>query len=543
MLFRLKTIIPLLLLIALEGCSSTALKEKTVLVNRTKNQVNTAVIKKSSEDDQIDVRAYNYYVNGTIFEEMNDYEGAADQYKRALQIYPTSYQIRLSLAQTLFQMQQYVGALETLETINPEDSDVWQLRAACFRQLGEINSARAAYLEVINVDSSNTLAYSYLASLYRQQEKLDSVIWAYQNLLRLRPDNYRLWSELGKLYTQQRSLTQAQEAYWKSIELVNDESNIIAYILLGELYESLGKNDSALMIYHNGAYVAPDDIMINRMIANLYVHMDSLTQAIPYARSVVELSPFDRTAIRRLGSICFGADSLDRADSIFSSLVDIGDRHPLNYYYLGRVSILNENYQRSLEFFVPLTQIADSIVETWLDLAYVYRQLGDETNELATYRNGLNHMRDEESGVQLLFALGAAYERYNHFQEAVEIFEEIIAQVPNHYQAMNYLGYMLADRGERLEYARDLLEQVITNVPDNPAYLDSYGWVYYRMGNYKKALIYLEEAVTLDNDPVILDHLGDAYKAVGDMESARQSWRKALEISPDNDEIREKLNR
>jgi tetratricopeptide (TPR) repeat protein len=201
----------------------------------------------------------------------------------------------------------------------------------------------------------------------------------------------------------------------------------------------------------------------------------------------------------------------------------------------------NEQLERARDEFIVLTQLADSVYESWLDLGFAYRQLGQQNKEIETYQTGISHMRDDAGRSRLLFALGAAYERYTMIPEAVATFEEVIAANPDYDQALNYLGYMLADRGERLSYARDLLERAVALSPDNAAYLDSYGWVFYRLGDYEEALVYLKKAVNLDSDPVIFDHLGDVYKAVGNIDQARTWWQKALEMDPDNEEIKEKL--
>ncbi|MEA3297770.1 MAG: tetratricopeptide repeat protein, partial [candidate division Zixibacteria bacterium] len=77
--------------------------------------------------------------------------------------------------------------------------------------------------------------------------------------------------------------------------------------------------------------------------------------------------------------------------------------------------------------------------------------------------------------------------------------------------------------------------------PENAAFLDSYGWAFYHLGQHREALKQLKKAAELDNDPVIYDHLGDSYKAVGNMSQARQWWRKALEQDPQNKDIKRKL--
>ena len=99
----------------------------------------------------------------------------------------------------------------------------------------------------------------------------------------------------------------------------------------------------------------------------------------------------------------------------------------------------------------------------------------------------------------------------------------------------------LADRGIRLEYARDLLERAVKLEPKNAAYLDSYGWVYFRLGDLNKAINYLTQAAELTSDATIFDHLGDAYSAQGNPAEARVWWQKALDIDPQNASIADKL--
>ena len=108
---------------------------------------------------------------------------------------------------------------------------------------------------------------------------------------------------------------------------------------------------------------------------------------------------------------------------------------------------------------------------------------------------------------------------------------------------MNYLGYLDAEAGEHLEEARALIERALELDPENGAYLDSLGWVYFKMGRLDEAVAHLERAAALlDTDAVIFDHLGEAYFKRRDPEQARRNWERALELSP-TDAIRHKLER
>ena len=114
----------------------------------------------------------------------------------------------------------------------------------------------------------------------------------------------------------------------------------------------------------------------------------------------------------------------------------------------------------------------------------------------------------------------------------------------HHLDAMNYLGYLDAEAGEHLEEAKRLIERALALDPDNGAYVDSLGWVYFKMGHTEEAVQFLERASRLlDSDPVIFDHLGDAYFKQQDLDGARRSWERALELNPEHLSARVKLDR
>ncbi len=534
----------LLLLLAIGimgGCSSTVVKHE--IKAEGWNQKTNKPIELEPVADKIDPEAFFYWSNGTIYEAAGMYYQASESYRRALAIYPDSYEIRRTLAEVLFKIQHFDDVLAVLQPISPVTADVWELRGATMRAIGSEDSALVCYRESVKLDSSSSSAFSYLAAAYRRLGMVDSTAWAYEHLCRLRPNNYRLWFELGKLEMQLADFEKAETAFRKSLEIRNDITNTMSLIGLSDIYKVRKQPDSARQVLKEALEIDSSNVIVYRQLASIYIQGNQLDSALIYTRKEASLMPLDKPTMRRLGMLYFYLDSLNTADSVFSALVSDGDRHPLNYRYLGRIALTRKNFDDALQDFELLVQLEDSSYENWLDLAYTYRQLEQEENEIKTYQTGLNHIpeSDSEGKHRLLFGLAIAYDNYGKFDKAVETFEELIALAANYHQALNYLGYLLAEHGVRLSYARELIERALKESPNNPAYLDSYGWVFYRLGEFDKALEQLKKAVELDNDPVIFDHLGDTYKATGDMNKARVWWKKALELDPENEALKEKL--
>jgi len=129
------------------------------------------------------------------------------------------------------------------------------------------------------------------------------------------------------------------------------------------------------------------------------------------------------------------------------------------------------------------------------------------------------------------FLLGAAYERSGKREQAVAEFRGLLKADPDYHAALNYLGYMFAERGENLDEARKLIEKAVALEPDNGAYVDSLGWVYYRLGRLEQARSALERATRLETaDGTVQEHLGDVYGAMGQRDRAGEAYRRAIAL-------------
>ena len=136
---------------------------------------------------------------------------------------------------------------------------------------------------------------------------------------------------------------------------------------------------------------------------------------------------------------------------------------------------------------------------------------------------------------RLLYSRGVAYERINRWPEGQADLQAALKQRPDEPELLNYLGYSWIDRGEHLQEALAMVEKAVASDPRSGAMVDSLGWAYYRMGDYKQAVQRLEEAVELEaGDPEINNHLGDAYWKVGRKEEAQFQWRRVLTLKPDD---------
>ena len=145
----------------------------------------------------------------------------------------------------------------------------------------------------------------------------------------------------------------------------------------------------------------------------------------------------------------------------------------------------------------------------------------------------------------LYYSRGVSLERSGDFVAADVDLRQALTLNPEEPQVLNYLGYSLVDRGEKLDEALGMIERAVAARPDSGAILDSLAWAYFRLGRYQDALKPMEQASLLEPvDPVVTDHLGDVYWAVGRTREATYQWRRALSYGPEEKEavrIRQKI--
>jgi len=195
------------------------------------------------------------------------------------------------------------------------------------------------------------------------------------------------------------------------------------------------------------------------------------------------------------------------------------------------------------------TQRVDDGIDVLNDLAAAYPDvpvahatLGDflsrqdRYDEALTAYNAAISMYEAQNNLrwQLYYARGIIHERLKIWPNADQDFRSALALNPDQASVLNYLGYSLIERGEKLDEAMEMITKAVEIEPNSGYIVDSLGWGKFRLGQYEEAVPDLERAAELmATDPIVNDHLGDAYWAVGRKNEARFQWRRALSFNPE----------
>jgi tetratricopeptide (TPR) repeat protein len=164
--------------------------------------------------------------------------------------------------------------------------------------------------------------------------------------------------------------------------------------------------------------------------------------------------------------------------------------------------------------------------EAHMALASVYAETDRGVQAVKVLQDAQTRFPDE---TRITFELGAVFERQQRYADAEAAFRAVITRDPRHAPALNYLGYMLAERGERLDESVDLIRRALQVEPDNGSYLDSLGWAYFKGGQFELAETHLRQAAgQLTTNSVVLDHYGDVLFELGRLDAAIEAWTQAL---------------
>jgi len=177
--------------------------------------------------------------------------------------------------------------------------------------------------------------------------------------------------------------------------------------------------------------------------------------------------------------------------------------------------------------------------QLYVVLGIVYRESGRPEKALDAFAKAVE-LDGEDAQAQFYLAtqLSEAHRR----DEARKVLRKVLTIDPNHADALNYLGYLDAEDGVNLEQAKANIERALAQDPHSGAYLDSLGWVNYKLGDLHRAVKLLEQAVeAAGNDPVVLEHLADTYFRLGERELARKTYQRAIENGADEIKMAEKL--
>jgi tetratricopeptide (TPR) repeat protein len=409
---------------------------------------------------------------GVAYEQMRDFASAADVFKRALELKPDNVQIKQALAQDLLYSEQYDEALKL-------------------------------YTELAEADPKDSRAPVRLSEIYRQKKMFDKA---------------------------RAELVKAKALDPENLEVLYDE--VILLEAEGKSEESITRLRAILDETAKKSYTAQEKesrTMLLDKLAALYREARQYPKAVETLRQIGEVDPqAGGRASANIVETYRIAKDLSAAQAESDSALKKYPKDPVvkaTHAYL--LADMGKVDQAAAEIKTMLNGEKDR--ETYIALAEVYEKgkRYAEMEKALDQAQKLSQSKQEQESIY--FKRGSMFERMKKYSAAEVEFRKVIEINPKSSSALNYLGYMLADRGERLEEARDMIRKALEIEPNNGAYLDSLGWVNFRLNRLDEAEQNLRRSIEVINgDPTVYDHLGDVYLKEGKIKDAIAQWQLSL---------------
>lgn len=501
-------------------------------------------------------------------------EAALSELQEARKLSPDSTELDMLLAQAYRDRGDYTQAAEACQGLierRPRDQQAMLLLADIHQRAGNASEARKLYEQLVARRSREGEPYERLSETLAAEGEfaralvvLAKGVEAGATWEKLAP---RIDELLGKAANAKEIL---EEALGSTAE---GERRFCFYFISGRLAELAEDSASAIQYYEKSKELFPSFSPAYAYQALAQIKLGSSADAIVTLEQARAKNVFFPHLNELLGKLYFEEDRLTEAEQAFKEELKKHGSSPAAHFFLGltyerlaNTSSAQEELRTALDLDPENLAMLNAFARFYLRhhmqvdeaIKLVKRALDKEPDKpelvsdlaWAHYLKGngpeadkLLQRAEELAGVDVEahYYIASVLHRLEMQKQVEAKLRYILTLDPGHAPSNNDLGYLYAQQDKNLEEARGLVGRALEKEPDNAAYIDSLGWVYFKQGKLEDALEQLQRAGLGASDAEIYEHLGDVLDKLGRKEEARDAWRKALELEPDRASLKQKL--
>jgi tetratricopeptide (TPR) repeat protein len=481
-------------------------------------------------------------VLGQLYTVKHQNEKAEEQFKAAQDIDPDSEEVVLNLSRLYAENGDLAHAAKVIEAV-PVSERTPKMEftlGAVYDQSKRTKDAIEAYKRAADLDPEDAHNLGALAQALLNDNQLDEALKEYRQLADADPEDASTLVHISEILRRQGKYDEALATVKKAVK--KDPDSPEAGYNEGLLLDVLGRYDEAAQVYEhmveltshaNGAYTADEKnnraIFLERL-GSVYHEQNKVNEAIAAYQKMIELGGDSaQRGYQNQVDVYRDAKMFDKAIEVSRKAVEADPKNrDLKLMLAGELVDQGKEDEGIAMARGMINNSADDR-EVWITLGLIYTRIHKWKDAEDALNKATPLTTKKEDTVYLLFLKGSLAERQKHFEPAEQYFHEALDVDPNNAAVLNYLGYMLADKGTRLPEALKMIRKAVELEPMNGAYLDSLGWTYFKLGQYELAEENLRQAVERDqSDPTVHDHLGDLYEKTGRIRLAAAQWELSL---------------
>jgi tetratricopeptide (TPR) repeat protein len=500
----------------------------------------------------------NHLLLGRLYILNKDLLRAEEEFKAARGVDPTSEEAVSNLAYLYNEEGDAKKAIATLNSLPEEQrsAKLYSILGYTYEQQHDYKNAIRAYKKAVDLDKDNLDAIRGMAQNLLNDGQTEAALAQYQQVIDADPQDAQAYLRISDIYRRQGKFDAALDMLNKADSLMQDLLEVPYNKAL--IFEAQGKYDESIQLLQGlvekstkpaGNYSAPERnnraVFLERL-GSVYRETGKTQLAVDTFRKLLDLG--DENAERgyqQLVDTYREAKQWSQATEVAQEAVKkMPNDKSLKLVLAGQLAD-NGQADQGVAQAKALLKGKPEDREVYVALAQMHTRLKrwKDAEEALDNADRLSTKPDDKQAV--LFLRGSAYERQKKYDLAEEVFRKILSTDPSNAMVLNYLGYMLADRGVRIEEALAYIKKAVDQEPQNGAYLDSLGWAYFKLNNMELAEENLRKASErIPNDPTVHQHLGDVYQKTGRLRIAAAQWERAIDewnrsvpADVDNDEL------
>ena len=455
------------------------------------------------------------------------------------------------------------------------DSDNIEARKALTAlalQQGDLDEVVTQMDYLLSESADPEESFRMVTLVLARHEDREAAVSATQRLVDRYPDSPHAWMALSRLAVIAEQLDVAHDAVGHALEL--QPGNPDAIILKAQVLVRQERKPEATALLGDAVAGNPQDTDLLFAYGRMLLDADDLEGAKQQFARVVKIDPTHTDGLYSLALLELETENFAAGERYLRQLLEHKHHVQNAYYYLGYATMEQGRDKEALEWYQKV-ESGDYWSQAQLRVASIMVKQGDigrmqdlmrtlrqKNPTMATqlyiiegqvlsdaglhqpafdlYGKALNHAPEDED---LLYSYSLSAEKLGKLDVAERTMRQILAKDPDNVRTLNALGYTLADRTDRYEEALQYISKAYAQEPDDPAIIDSMGWVHFRLGDLDKALEYLQQAWELSKDSEIGAHLGEVLWMRGDRDAARAVWEASRKSKPDNPVLLEVINR
>lgn len=491
------------------------------------------------------------YALAEFYFDQKDFLSSIHYARRAVNLDPDNKWYRLLLANSFRATGKYRQVIHQLDAIleqDPSDLDILYMKARIQSHHGDYEKSNQTYQRLLDITGPDRSVYHQRINNYNRLNDTDAVIEELYRLLELDPANINTLLMLGQFYQDQGRIDEAVDILLEALE--RHPRSPETRVNLADIYISLEQWDEA-------------GDLLDGLLSDTLVTTDNKVEIVQFMISRMAADPQNELLLDATTSLlktlmeALGHNGLAHALAAeFYMIKDDSDRAVHHLEKTTKLLPENEAAWRQLLQSYYLEGRYDKVIETGLkarefipDDAFIYFFIGgayflkEEKKEAASWLQAASEL---PAGNQfrsiILGTLGDTYASLDQWESADKAYEEAIELDGDNDVALNNYAYYLSEREERLEKAWQMASRALELNPGNAAFLDTLGWIYFKMGELEKAHKYIQASIdTGSASAEVLEHMGDVYEQMEKKDQARRWWQKALDKDPERDYLKDRL--